>query len=68
MCPILGNTENKTDFVVQYRGWIPVLPLSSCVALGKLLNFSELPAIHLSNEHNNINSVGLLEGEKDELR
>lgn len=30
------------------------------MALGKLLHFSELPALHLSREHNNINSVGLL--------
>lgn len=52
--------ENKMDFGVQHLGWIPALPLSSCVAFGKLFNFSELPALHLSSEHNNINFVGLL--------
>lgn len=50
--------ENRTAFGVQYLGRIPALPLSSCVALGKLLNFSELPALHLSREHHDISFAG----------
>lgn len=44
MCPIWGNTDEEKK---QYLSWIPALPVTSCVALGKLLNISELPILHL---------------------
>ena len=67
------NEENPHSTMVEYKvrtqtTWvlIPSLPLTSCVILGKLLDFSVPQSPHLKNRGDSIYPTGFL-GKLDEI-